>query len=434
MRAPLLPVWPAWVCAADRTDRVLLWHQSIPVCQPRVLSPAILCESAAGPPGTKGVHRAHLTPVRATAAAVPGAYKRRPHACSTHAQVSAAGGRKGRLKNALEHCKVGGLPRPPRLRLRLRLGRWSASVNSVCGVGCAAECGAAQAVVKYLLDHKFAMPFSVPVDPVLLNCPDYLTIIETPMDLGTIRVRRSTAQRIATHGAAQHSRGLFGSLWLLAACVCLYGGKSRRLQDKLEHGEYVSTQAVAEDVRQVWRNAMTYNPPTTEVSLVHLVSPFATVAAVCAFLAAREGLRRYGHDLASLACADPTVCCRMGGWFRGCRGGWDRRGDSRWAAQVYAMASELSTVFEKKFKLVPKVSESEEAAKATNKKGARAHIQPPPCPPLPPVRPSSSAIARTMPVVTYRISSPARSSLYRLAAVLPFHTEHQYLPVRWRTR
>ena len=48
--------------------------------------------------------------------------------------------------------------------------------------------GEVQAVVKYLLDHKFAMPFSVPVDPVLLNCPDYLTIIETPMDLGTIRV------------------------------------------------------------------------------------------------------------------------------------------------------------------------------------------------------------------------------------------------------
>ena len=357
---------------------------------------------------------------------------------STRLFYARTGVRRGRAEGPLEKrpraLQGRRLAPTPRLRLRLRFGRWSASVNSVCGVGCAAECGAAQAVVKYLLDHKFAMPFSVPVDPVLLNCPDYLTIIETPMDLGTIRVRRSTAQRIATHGAAQHSRGLFGSLCLLAACVCLYGGKSRRLQDKLEHGEYVSTQAVAEDVRQVWRNAMTYNPPTTEVSLVHLVSPFATVAAVCAFLAAREGLRRYGHDLASLACADPTVCCRMGGWFRGCRGGWDRRGDSRWAAQVYAMASELSTVFEKKFKLVPKVSESEEAAKATNKKGARAHIQPPPCPPLPPVRPSSSAIARTMPVVTYRISSPARSSLYRLAAVLPFHTEHQYLPVRWRTR
>ena len=158
-----------------------------------------------------------------------------------------------------------------------------------------------------------------------------------------------------------------------------------------------------------------------------MVSPFATVAAVCAFLAAREGLRRCGHDLARLAWARPTdrvLSQWVGGSVDAAEAGIDHRGDSRWAAQVYAMASELSTVFEKKFKLVPKVSESEEAAKATNKKGARAHIQPPPCPPLPPVRPSSSAIARTMPVVTYRISSPARSSLYRLAAVLTFHTEH----------
>ncbi len=123
---------------------------------------------------------------------------------------------------------------------------------------------------------------------------------------------------------------------------------------------------------------------------------------------------------------DRPCAVAMGGWlpWMPWRLGSIHRGDSRWAAQVYAMASELSTVFEKKFKLVPKVSESEEAAKATNKKGARAHMQPPPCPPLPPVRPSSSAIARTMPVVTYRISSPARSSLYRLAAVLTFHTEH----------
>jgi len=96
-----------------------------------------------------------------------------------------------------------------------------------------------------LLDHKFGPPFSQPVDPVKLNLPDYHNVITKPMDLGTVK-------------------------------------------NKLEAGEYPSTDAVAEDIRTIWKNAMQYNPPNSD---------------------------------------------------------------------IYHMASELSDVFEKKYKHVPKVSE-----------------------------------------------------------------------------
>jgi hypothetical protein len=38
-----------------------------------------------------------------------------------------------------------------------------------------------------LWKHPDAWPFYAPVDPVKLNCPDYFTIIQKPMDLGTIK-------------------------------------------------------------------------------------------------------------------------------------------------------------------------------------------------------------------------------------------------------
>jgi hypothetical protein len=40
-------------------------------------------------------------------------------------------------------------------------------------------------IVKTLMRHRDSAPFHKPVDPVALKCPDYLTIIKTPMDLGT---------------------------------------------------------------------------------------------------------------------------------------------------------------------------------------------------------------------------------------------------------
>jgi hypothetical protein len=46
-----------------------------------------------------------------------------------------------------------------------------------------------QRVLVTLLSHRFASPFSAPVDPVRLGIPDYLTIIKHPMDLGTVKVQ-----------------------------------------------------------------------------------------------------------------------------------------------------------------------------------------------------------------------------------------------------
>ena len=40
-------------------------------------------------------------------------------------------------------------------------------------------------VAKTLMRHRDSAPFHRPVDPVALKCPDYLTIIKRPMDLGT---------------------------------------------------------------------------------------------------------------------------------------------------------------------------------------------------------------------------------------------------------
>ena len=69
-----------------------------------------------------------------------------------------------------------------------------------------------------LQKHTAAAPFNQPVDPMLLNIPDYFDVIKNPMDLGTIMAN-------------------------------------------LEAGDYMSAEEVAEDVSLVWRNCRTYNPP-----------------------------------------------------------------------------------------------------------------------------------------------------------------------------
>ncbi|XP_029015734.1 bromodomain-containing protein 4 isoform X2 [Betta splendens] len=44
-------------------------------------------------------------------------------------------------------------------------------------------------VLKTLWKHQFAWPFHAPVDAVKLNLPDYYSIIQNPMDMGTIKKR-----------------------------------------------------------------------------------------------------------------------------------------------------------------------------------------------------------------------------------------------------
>ena len=66
-------------------------------------------------------------------------------------------------------------------------------------------------------------PFMIPVDPVALNIPDYFDVIKQPMDLGTIR-------------------------------------------KKLDTGMYTRPEQFESDVRLVFSNCYTYNPPESDVT------------------------------------------------------------------------------------------------------------------------------------------------------------------------
>ncbi|KAH9603791.1 hypothetical protein KSS87_018817 [Heliosperma pusillum] len=80
-------------------------------------------------------------------------------------------------------------------------------------------------LLNRLLTHKFGWVFKEPVDTVKLNIPDYFNVIKHPMDFTTIKTR------------------LAGS-------------------------EYTSPLGFAADVRLVFSNAMTYNPPKNDVHIM----------------------------------------------------------------------------------------------------------------------------------------------------------------------
>lgn len=75
-----------------------------------------------------------------------------------------------------------------------------------------------ETLLNRLWSHKLGWAFRTPVDPVMLNIPDYFTVIKHPMDLGTIRSR-------------------------------------------LRKGEYSSPLDFAADVRLTFSNSIAYNPP-----------------------------------------------------------------------------------------------------------------------------------------------------------------------------
>ena len=75
----------------------------------------------------------------------------------------------------------------------------------------------AAALLQKLMKHKEARPFLKPVNPAELGIDDYFDVIESPMDLGTVKQR-------------------------------------------LEKGEYAAPLDYAKDIRLTFRNAMTYNP------------------------------------------------------------------------------------------------------------------------------------------------------------------------------
>jgi len=78
------------------------------------------------------------------------------------------------------------------------------------------------AIVKFLLQQATAEPFAAPVDWEFYGLTDYPEIIKKPMDLGTIQTR-------------------------------------------IDQGKYPNADKFAADVRLVWRNAMTYNRPDSEI-------------------------------------------------------------------------------------------------------------------------------------------------------------------------
>mmetsp|Transcript_5196 Transcript_5196/g.7644 ORF Transcript_5196/g.7644 Transcript_5196/m.7644 type:complete len:805 (-) Transcript_5196:112-2526(-) len=77
-------------------------------------------------------------------------------------------------------------------------------------------------LLKNLMKHKFAWVFNEPVDPIKLNLPTYFEVIKHPMDLGTVK-------------------------------------------DRLDRGFYANSNQFAGDVRLVFKNAQTFNPPAADV-------------------------------------------------------------------------------------------------------------------------------------------------------------------------
>jgi hypothetical protein len=78
------------------------------------------------------------------------------------------------------------------------------------------------AIVKFLMSQNISEAFATPVDWEFYGLTDYPEIIKKPMDLGTI-------------------------------------------QGRLDQGKYPNAEKFAQDVRLVWRNAMTYNRPDSEI-------------------------------------------------------------------------------------------------------------------------------------------------------------------------
>lgn len=79
-----------------------------------------------------------------------------------------------------------------------------------------------QKLMKKLVDHPQAWPFRKPVDPVALNLVNYFDIIKKPMDLSTVK-------------------------------------------KNLKNRNYWTVSEAINDLRQIYQNCRTYNPPTDDV-------------------------------------------------------------------------------------------------------------------------------------------------------------------------
>ena len=80
-------------------------------------------------------------------------------------------------------------------------------------------------VIKAVIKHKMAWPFSKPVNTIELGLPDYFKIIKVPMDLGTVKRR-------------------------------------------LDNNYYWCAQECIDDIDQVFKNCYLYNKPNEDVTLM----------------------------------------------------------------------------------------------------------------------------------------------------------------------
>ncbi|CAH2043692.1 unnamed protein product [Thlaspi arvense] len=132
---------------------------------------------------------------------------RRPPQENIATFVGTQGKKRRPVRNDKQRTKKGPSRHPESTRLDVSTSSTVASVMKEC-----------QRLLDRVWSHKLGFAFRNPVDPVLLNIPDYFTVIKHPMDLGTIRSR-------------------------------------------LRQDEYSSPLDFAADVRLTFSNSIAYNPP-----------------------------------------------------------------------------------------------------------------------------------------------------------------------------
>lgn len=69
-------------------------------------------------------------------------------------------------------------------------------------------------VMKAVWKHQYSWPFQKPVDPILLNLPDYFKIIKHPMDLGTIKKKLETHQYFSASECIQDFNQMFTNCYI----------------------------------------------------------------------------------------------------------------------------------------------------------------------------------------------------------------------------
>jgi len=69
-------------------------------------------------------------------------------------------------------------------------------------------------IIKDLKKHRDSAPFLAPVDPVILNIPDYPSIIKKPMDLGTIEQKLNNLEYETVDDFANDMNLIFSNCYL----------------------------------------------------------------------------------------------------------------------------------------------------------------------------------------------------------------------------